>query len=102
MPADAVKSIQNSAAVKFEIHRGVVIESGPCETLGMANRKKRIPKLDDRVAVLGHTGAFVISSVDGDLHTVELKPIGRHFALSTIPWRTLTFLDEEDKVSQLM
>jgi hypothetical protein len=28
-----------------------------------------------------------------------LKPIGRHFALSTIPWRTLTFLDEEDTVS---
>ena len=67
--------------------------------LRMANRKKRIPKLDDRVAVLGHTGPFVISSVDGDLRTVELKPIGRHFALSTIPWRTLTFLDEEDKVS---
>jgi hypothetical protein len=26
-----------------------------------------------------------------------LKPIGRHFALSTIPWRALSFLDEEDK-----
>jgi hypothetical protein len=68
-------------------------------TADMANRKKRIPKLDDRVAVLGHTGAFVISSVDGDLRTVELKPIGTHFALSTIPWRTLMFLDEEDKAS---
>jgi len=62
----------------------------------LANRKKRIPKLDDRVAVLGHTGAFVISSVDGDLCTAELKPTGRGFALSTIPWSTLTFLDEED------
>jgi len=72
------------------------------ETVSMASRKKRIPKLDDRVAVLGHTGAFVISSVDGDLRTVELKPIGRHFALSAIPWRALTFLDQEDKVSQLM
>jgi len=69
------------------------------ETVSMASRKKRIPKLDDRVAVLGHTGAFVISSVDGDLRTVELKPIGRHFALSTIPWRVWTFLDEEDTVS---
>jgi len=68
----------------------------------MASRKKCIPKLDDRVAVLGHTGAFVISSVDGDLRTVELKPIGSHFALSAIPWRALTFLDQEDKVSQLM
>jgi hypothetical protein len=72
---------------------------GLWETVGMANRKKRMPKLDDRVAVLGHTGAFLISSVDGDLRTVELKPIGRHFALSTIPWRALRFLDEKDKVS---
>jgi hypothetical protein len=72
---------------------------GLWETVGMANRKKHIPKLDDRVAVLGHTGAFVISSVDGDLRTVELKPIGRHFALSAIPWRALRYLDEEDKVS---
>jgi hypothetical protein len=72
---------------------------GLWETVGMANRKKHIPKLDDRVAVLGHTGAFVISSVDGDLRTVELKPIGRNFALSAIPWRALRYLDEEDKVS---
>ena len=72
---------------------------GLWETAGMANRKKRIPKLDDRVAVLGHAGAFVISIVDGDLRTVELKPIGRHFALSAIPWRALAFLNEEDKVS---
>ena len=51
---------------------------GLWETVSMASRKKRIPKLDDRVAVLGHTGAFVISSVDGDLRTVVLKPIGSH------------------------
>jgi hypothetical protein len=70
---------------------------GLCETVDMANRKKRIPKLDDRVAVLGHNGAFVIWGVDGDLRTVELKPIGSHFALSAIPWRALTFLDQEDK-----
>jgi hypothetical protein len=62
----------------------------------MANRKKRSPKQGDRVVALGHHGAFVISSVDGDLCTVELKPTAGSFALSTIPWRTLTFLDEED------
>jgi len=62
----------------------------------MANRKKRIPKQGDLVVVLGHKGDFVISSVDGDLCTAELKPMGRGFALSTIPWSTLTFLDEED------
>jgi len=62
----------------------------------MANRKKRIPKQGDHVVALGHKGAFVISSVDGGLCTAELKPTGGGFALSTIPWRTLTFLDEED------
>jgi hypothetical protein len=35
----------------------------------MANRKKRIPKQGDQVVALGHKGAFVISSVDGDLCT---------------------------------
>ena len=74
----------------------MVIESGSWETVGMANRKKRTPKQGDHVAALGHEGAFVISSVDGDLCTAELKPTGRGFALSTIPWSTLTFLDEED------
>ena len=62
----------------------------------MANRKKRIPKQGEHVVALGHEGAFVISSVDGDLCTAELKPTGRGLALSTIPWRTLTFLEEED------
>jgi hypothetical protein len=62
----------------------------------MANRKKRIPKQGDRVVALGHKGDFVISSVDSDLCTAELKPTGRGFALSTIPWSTLTLLDEED------
>jgi hypothetical protein len=62
----------------------------------MANRKKRIPKQGDHVVARGHKGAFVISSVDGDLCTAELKPTGRGFALSTIPWSALAFLDEED------
>jgi hypothetical protein len=62
----------------------------------MANRKKRIPKQGDHVVALGHKGAFVISSVDGDLCTAELNPTARDFALSTIPWSNLTFLDEED------
>jgi hypothetical protein len=62
----------------------------------MANRKKRIPKEGEHVVALGHKGAFVISSVDGDLCTAELKPTGDGFALSTIPWSKLAFLDEED------
>jgi len=62
----------------------------------MASRKKRIPKQGDHVVALGHNGAFVISSVDGDPCAAELTPTGRGLALSTIPRSTLTFLDEED------
>jgi hypothetical protein len=56
--------------------------------------KERIPKKGDRTAALGHSGTFVVSYVDNDLRTVDLKMIGNDFALSTIPWRALTFLDE--------
>jgi hypothetical protein len=62
----------------------------------MTHRKSRPPKEGDRVVVLGHTGAFVISDLDCDLRTVELKAIGHEFALSTVPWSALTSLDEED------
>jgi hypothetical protein len=62
----------------------------------MANRKKRIPKKGDRVSALGQNGTFVVSDVDRELWTVELKMIGHDFALSTIPWGALTFLDELD------
>jgi hypothetical protein len=56
----------------------------------------RIPKKGDRVAALGHSGAFVIYSLDISLRTAELRRIGSTFALSTIPWEALTFLDESD------
>jgi hypothetical protein len=62
----------------------------------MANSKKRLPNKGDRVAALGQHGTFVVSQVDSTIQTVELKMIGRDFALSTIPWRALTFLDELD------
>jgi hypothetical protein len=60
-------------------------------------RKKRIPKKGDRVGTLGHNGAFVVSHVDSYLGTVELKMIGHDFALSTIPWGALTYIDELDE-----
>jgi hypothetical protein len=63
----------------------------------MANRKKRIPKMGDRVTALGQDGTFVVSGVDSSLQTVELKMIGNDFALSTIRWGALTFLDELSK-----
>jgi hypothetical protein len=47
--------------------------------------RKRIPREGDCVGTLGHSGTFVVSYVDNDLRTVELKMIGNDFALSTIP-----------------
>ena len=74
----------------------VVIGLGLGELWALANREKRFPKQGDHVVALGHKGSFVISCVDGDLSTAELKATGRGFALSTIPWSTLTFLDKGD------
>jgi len=62
----------------------------------MANRKKRIPKIGDRIAIPEENGAFLVYLVDSYLCTAELKLIGRDFALSSVPWSTMTFLDEED------
>ena len=64
------------------------------DTECMAHRKKRVPKKGDRVAARGHNGTFIASAVDSTLRTAELKMIGHDFALSLIPWRTLTFVDE--------
>jgi len=62
----------------------------------MARGKRRIPKIGDRVAALGQNGAFVIYSINNSLRTAELKLIGHDFALSSIPWGALTFLEELD------
>ncbi|MFZ0817592.1 MAG: hypothetical protein WAM78_18850 [Candidatus Sulfotelmatobacter sp.] len=59
-------------------------------------KKHRIPKKGDRVAIRGDEGAFVVYGLDDRLECAELKQIGREFALSSIPWRELTFLDERD------
>jgi hypothetical protein len=53
------------------------------------------PTKGDRVAVLGQDGTFVVYDVDSRLRCAELKLIGHDFALSTIPWSALTFLDEQ-------
>jgi hypothetical protein len=63
----------------------------------MPKRKNRIPNIGDHVAVIGQKGAFVVSRVDSSLSTVELKMIAHTLALTTIPWRALTFLDELDE-----
>ena len=63
--------------------------------MGVGNRKKRIPTKGDRVVVIGQDGTFVVYDVDSRLRCAELKLIGHDFALSTIPWSALTFLDEQ-------
>src|SRR5260370_824569 len=65
------------------------------ETLGMAKRRKRIPKNGDRVSVRGETGTFVIYGVNSFVQAADMKLIGKDLALSAIPWDALTFLDEE-------
>jgi hypothetical protein len=63
----------------------------------MAKPKNRIPQNGDRVEVRGQKGAFVVYSVSHKHQVVELKQIGQDFALSSIPWAALTFLDELDE-----
>jgi hypothetical protein len=62
----------------------------------MATKKRRIPKKGDRVAVKGRKGAYVVYLVDGSLEVADLKQIGGDSRLATIPWKTLTFLDDEN------
>lgn len=80
----------------MDSHR-LAFSTGLCETVGMAKPKKRIPQKGDRVAARRQHGAFIVSSVDSDLLTVELRMIGDDLRLISIPWGALTFLDELDE-----
>ena len=62
----------------------------------MAKLQRRIPKKGDCVSVASDSGTFAVYSVDHDIHTVEVKQIGRGLSLRSIPWDSLTFLDELD------
>ncbi len=57
---------------------------------------RRNSEKGDRVAARRQHGTFIVSSVDSDRMTVELKMIGHNSRLSAIPWGALTFLDELD------
>jgi hypothetical protein len=62
----------------------------------MSKRQRRIPKIGDLVAAKGETGAFLVYGIDSSLRCAEIKQIGHEFALSSIRWEVLTFLDELD------
>ncbi len=81
--------------VQFEFPQ-LAFGPGLWEDVGMTKPKKRIPKKGDRVAARRQHGTFIVSSVDSDLLTVELRMIGDDLRLIAIPWGALTFLDELD------
>jgi hypothetical protein len=58
--------------------------------------KTRVPKIGDRVTASGQNGAFVVYGIDSTLQCAELLLIGKELRLSSIPWSSLTFLDQED------
>jgi hypothetical protein len=66
------------------------------DTVGMANKKNRIPKKDDRVTAAGREGVFAVYRVDDTLHSVDLQQLGSDLRLATIPWDSITFLDGQD------
>jgi hypothetical protein len=53
-------------------------------------KQKLLPKIGDRVTVVGEAGEFTVSAVNSKAESVELRQIGQDFALSTIPWDFLT------------
>ncbi len=82
--------------VQFEFPQ-VAIRAGCGKLLGMARRKARIPKKGDRVSVQGRNGVFVVSRIDVDGLTADMKQIGRDLTLGTVSWTELTFIDELDE-----
>jgi hypothetical protein len=62
----------------------------------MAKEKKRIPKKGDRVTAVGNEGVFAVYSVDSSLRAVDLQQVGSGLRLATIPWDSITFLDQQD------
>lgn len=71
------------------------------KNVSVANNKNRIPEKGDRVTAAGHEGVFVVYNLDDSLEVAELKQIGRDLALSTVPWRTLTFLEKRKPAKPL-
>jgi hypothetical protein len=62
----------------------------------MAKLKRRIPRKGDGVAVRGEDGTYAVYLVDKSLQSADLAKTGSDLRLASIPWDSLTFLDEED------
>ena len=62
----------------------------------MAKHTDRFPQKGDRVGAIGREGAFLVVKVHENPNLVDLRPLKGGPSQKAIPWRTLTFLDEED------
>jgi hypothetical protein len=59
-------------------------------------REIRTPKVEDRVALPGHAGIFIVKGVDESKEMVDIDLTTKIGGLQRgIPWIRLTFLDEE-------
>jgi hypothetical protein len=57
-------------------------------------RKRRVPKVGDKVAVPGHAVIFIVRSVDKSEKTVTADAIADPKRVEErIPWKKLTFID---------
>jgi hypothetical protein len=76
---------------------GLAKKTGLWETVGMA--KQRVPHVGDRVFAVGHNSAFVVTEVNGDNQTAQLRRIGTEtptFPYLQVSWNNLSFSDAED------
>ena len=61
----------------------------------MAKHTDRFPQKGDRVGAMGREGVFLVVKVHENPNLVDLRPLKGGQSQKGIPWRTLTFLDEE-------
>ena len=61
----------------------------------MAKHTVRFPQKGDRVGAIGREGVFVVIGVHENPNMADLRPLKGGPVQKGIPWRTLTFLDEE-------
>ena len=62
----------------------------------MAKHTARFPQKGDRVGAIGRDGVFLVVKVHENPNMVDLRPLKGGPSQKGIPWRTLTFLDEEE------
>jgi hypothetical protein len=62
----------------------------------MTKHTVRFPQKGDRVGAVGREGVFVVVGVHENPNLADLRPLKGGAVQKGIPWRTLTFLDEED------